>query len=58
MQFGKPRARTVLKEKFGPKNSKQQEVVEAMKWAWSTYELCAWGYDEVLPIACKGITRV
>ena len=30
------------------------EIVSEFKWAWKCYKECAWGFDTVHPIACKG----
>lgn len=35
----------------GPKNEKQQAVVDAFKWAWKAYKADAWGKDELKPIS-------
>lgn len=29
-------------------------VIDAIKWAWTSYQRCAWGYDELQPISCRG----
>lgn len=36
---------------LGPKNEKQQAVVNTMKWAWKGYKQYAWGKDEFKPIS-------
>jgi len=36
---------------FGPKNERQQAVVNSMKWAWKAYSDIAWGKDELKPIS-------
>eukprot|EP00037_Helgoeca_nana_P002037 m.31449 g.31449 ORF g.31449 m.31449 type:complete len:627 (+) comp12321_c0_seq1:65-1945(+) len=35
----------------GPKNERQQAVVDAFKWAWKAYKTDAWGKDELKPIS-------
>ena len=30
------------------------EIISEFKWAWKSYKECAWGFDTVHPIACKG----
>ena len=36
---------------LGPKNEKQQAVVNTMKWAWKGYKEHGWGKDEYKPIS-------
>lgn len=35
----------------GPKNERQQAVVDAFKHAWKAYKTYAWGHDELKPMA-------
>eukprot|EP00040_Diaphanoeca_grandis_P019645 m.103913 g.103913 ORF g.103913 m.103913 type:complete len:653 (+) comp27528_c0_seq1:133-2091(+) len=48
--FDKP-AKNMTADMYGPKNARQQAVVDAMKWAWKAYSEHAWGYDELKPIS-------
>eukprot|EP00041_Stephanoeca_diplocostata_P033223 m.1093250 g.1093250 ORF g.1093250 m.1093250 type:complete len:660 (-) comp24295_c0_seq4:2274-4253(-) len=40
----------------GPKNPKQQAVVDTFKWAWKGYKDYAWGKDELKPISKRSDT--
>ena len=40
---------------YGPRNERQKAVVAAFKWAWDAYKRCAWGYDELQPVRCRGV---
>lgn len=33
---------------------RREYAVAAIKWAWESYRRCAWGYDELHPISCRG----
>lgn len=35
-------------------DQRRRHVVDSIRWAWESYRRCAWGYDEVQPISCRG----
>lgn len=43
-----------VKKNSGPKNHRQQEVVNAFLHAWKGYRTYAWGQDHLRPISKTG----
>lgn len=35
-------------------DQRRRHVIDSIRWAWESYRRCAWGYDEVQPISCRG----